>query len=113
MPRRTLSPRISTTVTVMSLLMTILSFFFLDSTSIAAYPSLGQRGLSSDSGSHALTSVASHGGIGACFAPDIAAEVLRDTPVKIPFPCRNQARASAGGFRSFEPLGMGENPRRC
>src|SRR5439155_21271276 len=28
----------STTVTVMSLLMTILSFFFLDSTSIAAYP---------------------------------------------------------------------------
>src|SRR6478609_5326385 len=39
MPRRTLSPRISTTVTVMSLLMTILSFFFLDSTNIAAYPS--------------------------------------------------------------------------
>src|SRR5262249_32821179 len=38
-PRRTLSPRISTTVTVMSLLMTIDSFFFLDSTSIAAYPS--------------------------------------------------------------------------
>src|SRR5262245_9270245 len=41
-PSRTLSPRISTTVTVMSLLMTILSFFFLDSTSIAAYPSLRQ-----------------------------------------------------------------------
>src|SRR5262245_59659362 len=40
MPRRTLSPRISTTVTVISLLITILSFFFLDSTSIAAYPSL-------------------------------------------------------------------------
>src|SRR5579862_6543970 len=39
MPRRTLSPRISTTVTVMSLLMTMLSFFFLDSTNIAAYPS--------------------------------------------------------------------------
>src|SRR5207302_6007052 len=38
-PSRTLSPRISTTVTVMSLLMTMLSFFFLDSTSIAAYPS--------------------------------------------------------------------------
>src|SRR5947209_688688 len=38
MPSRTLSPRISTTVTVMSLLMTILSFFFLDSTSIGAYP---------------------------------------------------------------------------
>src|SRR5713226_8001963 len=38
-PSRTLSPRISTTVTVMSLLMTILSFFFLDSTNIAAYPS--------------------------------------------------------------------------
>src|SRR5262249_31442202 len=38
MPRRTLSPRISTTVTVMSLLMTMLSFFFLDSTSIGAYP---------------------------------------------------------------------------
>jgi hypothetical protein len=34
-----LSPRISTTVTVMSLLMTIDSFFFLDSTNIAAYPS--------------------------------------------------------------------------
>src|SRR5207302_6978888 len=42
MPSRTLSPRISTTVTVMSLLMTILSFFFLDSTNIAAYPSLRQ-----------------------------------------------------------------------
>jgi hypothetical protein len=39
MPSRTLSPRISTTVTVMSLLMTMLSFFFLDSTNIAAYPS--------------------------------------------------------------------------
>src|SRR3954453_8186430 len=38
MPRRTLSPRISTTVTVMSLLITMLSFFFLDSTSIGAYP---------------------------------------------------------------------------
>src|SRR5439155_13454795 len=38
-PSLTLSPRISTTVTVMSLLMTILSFFFLDSTNIAAYPS--------------------------------------------------------------------------
>src|SRR6185437_1012414 len=38
MPRRTLSPRISTTVTTTSLLMTMLSFFFLDSTSIAAYP---------------------------------------------------------------------------
>src|SRR5262245_50666726 len=43
MPRRTLSPRISTTVTVMSLLMTILSFFFLDSTSIAVYPSQSPR----------------------------------------------------------------------
>src|SRR5207253_9317043 len=43
-PSRTLSPRISTTVTVMSLLMTILSFFFLDSTSIAAYPSQSPRG---------------------------------------------------------------------
>src|SRR5438094_10421854 len=41
-PSRTLSPRISTTVTVMSLLMTMLSFFFLDSTSIAAYPSLSK-----------------------------------------------------------------------
>src|SRR5947199_7623390 len=39
MPKRTLSPRISTTVTVMSLLITMLSFFFLDSTNIAAYPS--------------------------------------------------------------------------
>src|SRR5438445_13381020 len=38
-PSRTLSPRISTTVTVMSLLITMLSFFFLDSTNIAAYPS--------------------------------------------------------------------------
>jgi hypothetical protein len=38
-PSLTLSPRISTTVTVMSLLMTMLSFFFLDSTNIAAYPS--------------------------------------------------------------------------
>src|SRR5205823_5378729 len=43
MPRRTLSPRISTTVTVMSLLMTMLSFFFLDSTNIAAYPSESPR----------------------------------------------------------------------
>src|SRR5262249_1597234 len=40
MPSRTLSPRISTTVTVMSLLITMLSFFFLDSTSIGAYPFL-------------------------------------------------------------------------
>src|ERR1700722_13947426 len=39
MPKRTLSPPISTTVTVMSLVMTMLSFFFLDSTNIAAYPS--------------------------------------------------------------------------
>src|SRR5262249_58723026 len=39
-PSRTLSPRISTTVTVMSLLITMLSFFFLDSTSIGAYPFL-------------------------------------------------------------------------
>src|SRR6516225_3241147 len=39
MPSRTLSPRISTTVTVISLLITMLSFFFLDSTNIAAYPS--------------------------------------------------------------------------
>jgi hypothetical protein len=38
-----LSPRISTTVTVMSLLMTMLSFFFLDSTNIAAYPSPGDK----------------------------------------------------------------------
>src|SRR5690348_14075266 len=53
MPRRTLSPRISTTVTVMSLLMTILSFFFLDSTSIAAYPSLSQGAGSCGAGSHA------------------------------------------------------------
>src|SRR3954453_18496546 len=44
MPRRTLSPRISTTVTVMSLLMTMLSFFFLDSTSIGAYPFHKPRG---------------------------------------------------------------------
>src|SRR6202008_69607 len=43
-PSRTLSPRISTTVTVMSLLITILSFFFLDSTSIADYPSRSTRG---------------------------------------------------------------------
>src|SRR5262245_28237442 len=43
MPSRTLSPRISTTVMVMSLLMTILSFFFLDSTSIGAYPLLSWR----------------------------------------------------------------------
>src|SRR5262249_6879504 len=39
MPSRTLSPRISTTVMTMSLLMTILSFFFLDRTSMAVYPS--------------------------------------------------------------------------
>src|SRR5207248_1577161 len=53
MPSRTLSPRISTTVTVMSLLITMLSFFFLDSTSIAAYPSLGTEGGYRDIGSHA------------------------------------------------------------
>jgi hypothetical protein len=35
-----LSPRISTMVIVMSLLITILSFFFLDSTSMVAYPLL-------------------------------------------------------------------------
>src|SRR5438094_10440392 len=53
MPSRTLSPRISTTVTVMSLLITMLSFFFLDSTSIAAYPLEGIEGGSRDVGSHA------------------------------------------------------------
>src|SRR5438874_9526281 len=51
-PRRTLSPRISTTVTVMSLLITMLSFFFLDSTSIAAYPSGSGEGDYTDVGSH-------------------------------------------------------------
>src|SRR6059036_3578225 len=55
MPSRTLSPRISTTVTVMSLLITMLSFFFLDSTNIAAYPSLSQGGHSCEAGSHATT----------------------------------------------------------
>src|SRR5579883_523868 len=40
MPSRTLSPRISTTVMTMSLLMTIDSFFFLDSTSIGVYLSV-------------------------------------------------------------------------
>src|SRR5438045_9327766 len=44
MPKRTLSPRISTTVTVMSLLITMLSFFFLDNTNIAAYPSRRDKG---------------------------------------------------------------------
>src|SRR5215510_12804582 len=39
MPSRILSPRISTTVMTMSLLMTILSFFFLDRASMAVYPS--------------------------------------------------------------------------
>src|SRR5713226_3761903 len=77
MPSRTLSPRISTTVTVMSLLMTMLSFFFLDSTNIAAYPSLRQGAIPAESGSHALTLFA---------APD-----QQNAPVKIPFPCRNQA----------------------
>src|ERR1051325_7353875 len=42
MPRRTLSPRISTTVMTMSLLMTIDSFFFLDSTSIGVYLSVSE-----------------------------------------------------------------------
>lgn len=37
MPRRTLSPRISTTVMTTSQLMTIDSFFFLDSTSMGVY----------------------------------------------------------------------------
>src|SRR5207249_3721596 len=41
-PKRTLSPRISTTVTTMSLLMTMDSFFFLDSTSIGVYLSVSQ-----------------------------------------------------------------------
>src|SRR5579864_9559589 len=45
MPSRTLSPRISTTVTVMSLLITMLSFFFLDNTNIAAYPFSSSRNL--------------------------------------------------------------------
>src|SRR5262245_28315541 len=39
MPSRNLSPRISTTVMMMSLLITMLSFFFLDRTSMAVYPS--------------------------------------------------------------------------
>src|SRR6266516_3828753 len=43
-PSRTLSPRISTTVTVMSLLITMLSFFFLDRTNIADYPSRSIQG---------------------------------------------------------------------
>jgi len=43
MPNRTLSPRISTTVMTMSLLMTIDSFFFLDSTSIGVYLSVRIR----------------------------------------------------------------------
>ena len=44
-PSRTLSPRISTTVITMSLLITIDSFFFLDSTSMGVYlsVSLGRR----------------------------------------------------------------------
>src|SRR5213075_3145049 len=45
MPRRTLSPRISTTVMTMSLLMTIDSFFFLDSTSIGVYLSVSESGV--------------------------------------------------------------------
>src|SRR4051812_3484025 len=56
MPKRTLSPRISTTVTTMSLLMTILSFFFLDSTSIAGYPSQCQE-VDGESGRNAITSL--------------------------------------------------------
>src|SRR5215213_2077636 len=43
MPSRTLSPRISTTVMTMSLLMTIDSFFFLDSTSIGVYLSVSEN----------------------------------------------------------------------
>src|SRR5205085_7029189 len=39
-PSRTLSPRTSTTVMITSLLMTMDSFFFLDSTSIGAYLSV-------------------------------------------------------------------------
>src|SRR5262245_61318079 len=42
MPSRTLSPRISTTVMTMSLLMTIDSFFFLDSTTIGVYLSVSE-----------------------------------------------------------------------
>src|SRR5438445_150555 len=52
MPRRTLSPRISTTVTVMSLLMTMLSFFLRDSTNIAVSP-FGDRAWVPVTDSHA------------------------------------------------------------
>src|SRR5207237_3774279 len=81
MPSRTLSPRISTTVTVMSLLMTILSFFFLDSTNIAAYPSWREtQFLENWFPRHRQT------GKQGC---------TTRAPVKIPFSCRNQ-RMSLG-----------------
>ena len=57
------------TVTVMSLLMTMLSFFFLDSTSIAAYPFQRQ------------------GAVPVSWFPrDSAAGKKQIAPVKIPFP---------------------------
>ena len=46
MPKRTLSPLISTTVTVMSLLITIISFFFLERTSMVTFLSVGNQPVS-------------------------------------------------------------------
>src|SRR5262249_61281176 len=83
MPRRTLSPRISTTVTVISLLITILSFFFLDSTSIAAYPSWKREACSSEL-------------IPTRLATDDKRGLQQNAPVKIPFPCK-ESGASLGG----------------
>src|SRR5262245_22908660 len=81
MPRRTLSPRISTTVTMMSLLMTIDSFFFLDNTSIAAYPSRKSPERNWGGDSHTtLTGV-------------------RAGDIPHPHPSRVKSQAGDGGFR--------------
>src|SRR2546427_11661466 len=81
-PSRTLSPRISTTVTVMSLLMMILSFFFLDSTSIAVYPSQVSGG-----------QLRLLDGAPTCL---FGGDFPLDTPAKIRFPCNDPQEVFAG-----------------
>jgi hypothetical protein len=40
--------------------------------------------------------------------------VKQNAPVKIPFPCKNQARVSAGGAQSmYRELGVPRNSERC
>src|SRR5688500_6249466 len=84
MPRRTLSPRISTTVTVMSLLITILSFFFLDSTSIGAYPFLSLEAVRVVPHAHNLEHRQPHVNLSAMRAPVGSVLALRSGRSKWP-----------------------------